>query len=422
MQATMADTPTTIILIVPGKIGLSLRINKTEGGALVTKVDPTSQFKDKFQEGDRIVSIDGFRITKVADLQLNRDKVRRFGVIQKNPVPITVSSNPPPAVAAAVAGESTTTTPSEPKTASVPMPPAIPSSSTPKNKAATKKAPAKKAPTKKAAKEKRLKRFRSYPTTKIQERIDRALQQRLFLIESSTPSTCPRNGGPSIKFSVLGSTGNVYEVIIAKVPHCSCPDAAKGNLCKHLLFVMLKVVGLPANHHLVYQSAYLTEELDQIVLALQTRLERLGRDVVANEKVQKVHADLKKGGKGVDDDNSNAVPRKEVDGEDCPICFDELGSELCRLTYCKGTCGTNFHKACMQMWTRQSAHGRSGPTCPACRQQWEDVETGGRKAGGGSPSRSEGYDNLGRLQGQSSVRDTSSYHSPYDGYKRRRYY
>lgn len=410
----MANAPTTIILIAPGKIGLSLRVNKTEGGALVTKVDPTSQFKDKFQEGDRIVTIDGFRITKVADLQLNRDKVRRFGVVQKNPVQTTVSNN---LTAAAAVGESTTTTASEPKSTSVRMPTAIPSSSMP-NEAAMKKAPAKK-----AAKEKRLKRFRSYPTTKIQERIDRALQQRLFLIESSTPSTCPRNGGPFIKFSVLGSTGNVYEVIIAKVPHCSCPDAAKGNLCKHLLFVMLKVVGLPANHHLVYQSAYLTEELDQIVLALQTRLERLGRDVVANEKVQKVHADMKKGGKGgVDDDSSNAVPRKEVDGEDCPICFDELGSELSRLTYCKGTCGTNFHKACMQLWTRQATHGSSGPTCPACRQPWEDVETGGRKAGRGSPSRSEGYDNLGSLQGQSAVRDTSSYHSPYDGYKRRRYY
>eukprot|EP00985_Skeletonema_marinoi_P032190 scaffold39073_cov186-Skeletonema_marinoi.AAC.4 len=410
MEAKATDNttpPTTILLIIPGKIGLTLSINQTKGGATVTKIDPTSRFKDKFQEGDRIMTIDGFRITKIADLHVNSDKVRRFGVVQKNPVSTTtVASNNPPAVAAA-AVESTTTI----KSASVPVPPVVPPLAAPKRKAATKAAP----------KEKRLKRFRSYPTNKIQERIDRALHQRLFLIESSAPLTCPHHGGPSIKCSVLGSTGNVYEVTIAKVPRCSCPDAAKGNLCKHLLFVMLKVVGLPANHHLVYQSAYLTEELDQIVTALQTRLERLGRDVVANEEVQKFHADLKKGIK-CDEDGDNAVSRKDVDGEDCPICFDELGSNLSQLTYCKGTCGTNFHKSCIQMWTRQSAHKSAGPTCPACRQQWEDVETGGKKAGGGSPSRSEGYDNLGRLQGQSTVRDTSSYHSPYDGYKRRRYY
>eukprot|EP00986_Skeletonema_menzelii_P016083 scaffold13605_cov145-Skeletonema_menzelii.AAC.13 len=405
IQAT--NTPTTILLITPGKIGLTLSINRTEGGATVTKVDPTSRFRDKFQEGDRIVTIDGFRITKIADLHVNSDKVRRFGIVQKNPS----SNNPPPVVAAAAAVESTT------KTKTAQKPPAVEAAS----ESTTATGPKRKATTKKAPQEKRLKRFRSYPTTKIQERIDRALQQRLFLIESSTPSSCPQHGGPSIKFSVLGSTGNVYEVTISKVPYCSCPDAAKGNLCKHLLFVMLKVVGLPANHHLVYQSAYLTEELDQIVMALQTRLERLGRDVVANEKVQKVHADMKNGIKSDNDDN-NAVARKEVDGVDCPICFDELGSNLSQLTYCKGTCGTNFHSKCIQMWTRQSAHKSAGPTCPACRQQWEDVETGGRKTGVGSPSRSEGYDNLGQLQGQSTVRDTSTYHSPYDGYKRRRYY
>eukprot|EP00986_Skeletonema_menzelii_P007929 scaffold3178_cov80-Skeletonema_menzelii.AAC.1 len=95
IQAT--NTPTTILLITPGKIGLTLSINRTEGGATVTKVDPTSRFKDKFQEGDRIVTIDGFRITKIADLHVNSDKIRRFGIVQKNPS----SNNPPPVVAAA---------------------------------------------------------------------------------------------------------------------------------------------------------------------------------------------------------------------------------------------------------------------------------------------------------------------------------
>ena len=267
--------------------------------------------------------------------------------------------------------------------------------------------------------EKRLKRFRSQPTTKIRERIDRALHQRLFLIESSAPSTCSQHSGPSVTFSVLGSTGNVYEVTLSKVPSCSCPDSAKGNLCKHLLFVMLRVVGLTSHHQLVYQSAYLTGELVEINALLQTRLQLLGRDVVANQNVKKVLADMRKGIK-VDDGDSKAVARKDVGGVDCPICFENLGSTLSELSYCKGTCGTNFHKECIKMWTRQTSNQISGPTCPACRQEWQDVETGGRKAGG-SPSKSEGYDNLGSLQGQSRVRDTSTYHSPSYRYKRRRY-
>lgn len=82
-----------------------------------------------------------------------------------------------------------------------------------------------------------------------------ACELRFFLIDRE------RNGDELREvFKVLGSTGNVcifngfipvdpadnmfifkvYEVVIDKVPGCSCPDALKGNHCKHLLFVFLK--------------------------------------------------------------------------------------------------------------------------------------------------------------------------------------
>jgi hypothetical protein len=424
----------SIILVTPGKIGLTLSIDKTLGGATITKVDPTCRFKEQLSVGDRIVTIDGFRIKSIADLQLNNDKVRRFGIVRKALPAATAAgdSSSTPSVAAAKGKESapkreanssevngSTTSTTTTAAAAANEATTLPTTAPPRPAAA----PKQKATRSTAPKEKRLKRFRSSPTVKILERIERALQQRLFLIDASTVSTSLQEGGSFITLSVLGSTGNVYEVTIQKVPHCSCPDAAKGNLCKHLLFVMLKVVGLPAHDQLVYQSAYLTDEVEKIIALLQTRLQSLGRDVVANEQVQKVHADMKKGIKSGVDDESNTVPRKETDGQDCPICFDDLGSNLSQLTYCKGTCGTNYHKGCIQMWTSQA---RSGPTCPSCRQPWIDVATGGKsKKAEASPSRSEGYDNLGRLQGQSSVRDTSTYstYSPsYYGYKRRRYY
>jgi len=206
------------------------------------------------------------------------------------------------------------------------------------------------------APEKRLKRFRSKPTIAIGSRIERAIQQRLFLVEVSSSTTCPHHGGPSITLNVLGSTGNVYEVTISKIPRCNCPDHTRGNLCKHLLFVMLKVVGLPVNSALVYQSAYLTNELDEILAMLQARTLRLGRDVVANEAVRQRHTDMKNG-ESADavDSGTSLVQRKEVEGIDCPICFEELGTDLSQLTYCQQTCGTNFHSGCMQMWTGQAA-------------------------------------------------------------------
>lgn len=70
------------ILVPPGKLGLSLKINKALGGATITKVDhPT--LANSVQVGDRIVSIDGYNITKIADLHVNNDKERIFGIITK---------------------------------------------------------------------------------------------------------------------------------------------------------------------------------------------------------------------------------------------------------------------------------------------------------------------------------------------------
>jgi hypothetical protein len=191
---------------------------------------------------------------------------------------------------------------------------------------------------------------------------------------------------------------------------------------------MLKVVGLPVASSLVYQSAYLTEELDNILTMLQGRTARLRRDVVANEAVRQRYENMKKGGGGGSGDangnNDESVQRKEVEGGECPICFDDLGSDLSQLTYCQQTCGTKFHSGCMQMWTNQAAQ-RDDPTCPACRQPWIDVKTmsAARKKGGRKED--ERYDNLGNLQGQSRVRDTSTYHSydwrdTYGGKRRRR--
>eukprot|EP00934_Nitzschia_sp_Nitz4_P008735 Nitzschia sp. Nitz4//scaffold87_size112219//107484//108674//NITZ4_004093-RA/size112219-processed-gene-0.119-mRNA-1//1//CDS//3329559426//8725//frame0 len=396
MDTTTENSADIVLVVPPGKIGLILSMDERNGGAMITKVQPTSPFREQLQTGDRIVTVDGKSVVSLSDFQVNTDQERKFGIAK-----VQASSD------LATASTTTTMTSSE-----VPVVEGATTAATPPEPPSTMKKTA-------APAEKRLRRFRSSPTIKIQERIGRALHQRLFLIEASPPSTCPKNGGPSITLSVLGSTGNVYDVSIQKVPKCSCPDAARGNLCKHLLFVMLKVVGLPADHSLVYQSAYITQELEEIHSMLQERLQRLGRDVMAKEEVQQVYADRKKGivassSSQSEEEDSQGVRRKEVEEEDCPICFDLLGSNLSLLTYCRGTCGTNFHKGCIQMWTKQS---RQHPTCPACRQPWEDPETGGKSKNGKIGK--ESYENLGHLQGQSAKRDTSTYNR--GGYKRRRY-
>lgn len=121
--------------------------------------------------------------------------------------------------------------------------------------------------TRKTAKEtpeKRLARFVSSPSKAVMERIQRAFQHRLYLIDKkmiasdgSSPSGC--------EFYVLGATGNVYTVKLETKPSCTCPDAAKGHTCKHILFVMLRVLKLPQSDPRVWQRALLSSELDDLV-------------------------------------------------------------------------------------------------------------------------------------------------------------
>ena len=75
--------------------------------------------------------------------------------------------------------------------------------------------------------EKRLHCYRRKLTSAIRTRIQRALNQRLYLLAvSSTPAE------PSHReYRVFGQTGNVYTVTIDHVPSCTCKF--REFLCKH---------------------------------------------------------------------------------------------------------------------------------------------------------------------------------------------
>lgn len=59
--------------------------------------------------------------------------------------------------------------------------------------------------------------------------------------ESSMFVVDRRRGGtaecPVEDFTIAGTTGNVYDVQIGRVPKCSCPHARYGNQCKHIIHV-----------------------------------------------------------------------------------------------------------------------------------------------------------------------------------------
>lgn len=239
--------------------------------------------------------------------------------------------------------------------------------------------------------EKRLKRFRKSPPQGVQQRIERALSQSLYLVTKSDVNSQDL----SCKFVVLGSTGNVYDVVTGRMPTCSCPDHAKGNLCKHILFVLLKVMAIPPASPLVYQQAWIGTELEEMYSFMANRFQQVSGGVMANSAVRNEYAKLQQCQHPV----SSVVRRKDL--EDCPICFDALEASA-DITYCRSRCGASFHGRCIVHWLGQQ--GRN-PTCPMCRGPWEGAEK--------KVSSDGDFKNLGRLQGQSPHRDMSSYSSWY---------
>eukprot|EP00428_Durinskia_dybowskii_P030183 CAMPEP_0170252724 /NCGR_PEP_ID=MMETSP0116_2-20130129/26199_1 /TAXON_ID=400756 /ORGANISM="Durinskia baltica, Strain CSIRO CS-38" /LENGTH=320 /DNA_ID=CAMNT_0010503701 /DNA_START=32 /DNA_END=994 /DNA_ORIENTATION=- len=264
--------------------------------------------------------------------------------------------------------------------------------------AGTKSSPAEAKPPANGDQEKRQRRFRDSCPLATRQRIERARTQTMYLV---TKDELPDMQELCCNFVVLGSTGNVYNVAIKRVPHCTCPDHARGNLCKHILFVLLKVMRIPPDSPLIYQAAWIGSELEEMFEGMRARFQQVSGRVLACKAVQDTYARL---GNGEEEEVASKVARR-TDDEDCPICFDPLGP-MSTTTFCRSQCGANFHNACISHWLRQqSGH----PTCPMCRGSWE------------KPASKSQYTNLGHLQGQSPERDTSTYYTESFNRKKRRY-
>ena len=235
------------------------------------------------------------------------------------------------------------------------------------------------------AKEKRVKRFRPKPPANFQVVYDRAISQRFYVLSRSRSGTpeCPEE-----TVEMAGTTGNIYHVHIARVPTCTCPHSQKGNQCKHVIYVMSRV--LRARFHLVYQLALLSPEL---------------REIFTDAPPIQISVDHPAAG-GESKENNK---RKSIEG-DCPICFVPFGGPD-DTVYCRAQCGQNMHKECFEMWAatkRKSA--RDKVTCPLCRTPWQGDDDVVKKIQNTDILGDEGYVNIADQLGIS--RERGSHNDP----------
>jgi len=218
--------------------------------------------------------------------------------------------------------------------------------------------------------EKRLKRFRSSCPQMLEDRMARARVQRLFCLGQHV------NGPHSREYDILGSTGNVYQVKLEKILSCTCPDFTRGHHCKHLFFVMTRVVR--AKDKYVYQAALLTKELEEIFQGTT-----LDQRSLASERIRQRYESVKK------DKEPPATPQREL--SDCPICFEECGeADRASCVFCR-VCNNNTHRECFKIWMDTNRSKGVSVTCVYCRSSWQEEG----KDAGSSVNIKDGFVNLG---------------------------
>lgn len=132
--------------------------------------------------------------------------------------------------------------------------------------------------------EKRLCRTRNKCPKALQDKLGRAMGETMMMKWTPKPLSSSQlseiladayhrceDSQLALGFRVTGSTGNIYTVTLDYQLTCTCPDFKKRkDVCKHIMYTLVKVVGLPNTSKSVYQKALLTTELVEIHSSLAT--------------------------------------------------------------------------------------------------------------------------------------------------------
>ncbi|MQM08069.1 hypothetical protein Taro_040921 [Colocasia esculenta] len=187
------------------------------------------------------------------------------------------------------------------------------------------------------------------PAQQLADRIDRAFHHRLRLLHRSGTA-----------FFVLGATGNVYVVTLsAEPPSCTCPDRAP-TPCKHTLFVLLRVLGLPPDAACLRRRAPLHPPQLRRLLDAPTPPEALA-GFRARERFHQLFSSSSEAGGAQGNEKV-----REPEGT-CPVCLEEM--EERKLATC-GACGNSVHEECFLRWKR--SRGRRAASCVMCRARWRE--------------------------------------------------
>ncbi|KAL1933069.1 hypothetical protein VTP01DRAFT_8747 [Rhizomucor pusillus] len=235
-------------------------------------------------------------------------------------------------------------------------------------------------------------------------RLNRARTQKMFVISRETTGTYTQC------FQLLGSTGNVYTVVIGEQMSCDCHDYIFRRMhCKHILLVLMRVFSAPP-----ISPAFKSTKISKAAALELFANSKPDPSVMVGPEIKEL-IDKKLNG---EDTEIQGATQRSLD-VDCPICFETFEeSERPMIVFCK-VCGNNIHKAraCFDAWKSRCY---DTVTCVYCRSEWVDNDDSAKRKKGekklSGANSNEGYNNFAIEAGLSLTRDTSTY-----GYRSRRY-
>ena len=190
-------------------------------------------------------------------------------------------------------------------------------------------------------------------------RIERCFTDNLYLVES-----IPQNSNEEKKriYLIMGSTGNVYSVVITNKPTCTCPDfKQRKKRCKHIYFVLIRI--MKVENPII--KKFTNENLDEMFNNIPLITNNLIVDKSKRDKFHEITNNIKSNNsKEINSKTDNKVKQRLNDNDICPICLDNINNGK-ELDYCKYSCGLTLHKKCFQMWEK-----RNKGICVFCRADW----------------------------------------------------
>ncbi|CBQ71722.1 conserved hypothetical protein [Sporisorium reilianum SRZ2] len=184
------------------------------------------------------------------------------------------------------------------------------------------------------------------------------------------------------ELDVSGSKGNVYKVVVDRNVSCSCMDfSLRRQVCKHLLFVYIKVLRLEG-HLPIYTRVRLS--VDEVEQVFDEALENPVAQALAKPALRKAWetaVGYQSDGNEMESDTEAASGSNQVEeragkrlipeeGDVCGVCYEDLEpGSVQGLEFCLESCGRPIHTDCLETWFNTRGFNR---TCIWCRAKWHE--------------------------------------------------